>query len=137
MVISPITPLLQRDGFDIALISVELWQSETIVRLAALVDDPAAEESAFAGAVDQWVDDGREGAFPFDPGEHRFRDVSVSLSDDAGTAYALTSSAVGGTGRLFRGDWHFATGVPDEARRVVVEAVHEVSGRRGSAELTL
>jgi hypothetical protein len=80
MVISPITPLLQRDGFDIALISVELWPSETIVRLAALVDDPAAEESALGGAVDQWVDDGREGAFPLDPGDRSYDPSTMSGS---------------------------------------------------------
>jgi hypothetical protein len=42
------------------------------------------------------------------------------LSDDAGTTYPLRSRSVGGTGRLFRGDWYFAAGVPEDAASVVI-----------------
>jgi hypothetical protein len=91
IVLSPITCFLGREDAEIALISVEVWPSETIVRLAALVDDPAAEESAYEAAVDQWVQDGRnERTFPAEPDERRFQDVSLALSDDVGTLYHST-----------------------------------------------
>jgi hypothetical protein len=47
-------------------------------------------------------------------------DVRVSLSDDAGTTYPLRSRSVGGTGRLFRGNWYFTAGVPEDAASVVI-----------------
>jgi hypothetical protein len=138
LVISPIQRLFEREGADIALITVEVWPSETIVRLAALVDDPAAEESAYEAAVDQWVQDGRdERTFPPDPGERRFQDVSLALSDDVGTLYRSDVRSAGGSGRYFRGEWHFPNAVPNEAQRLVVEATDEISGRKGAAELSL
>ncbi len=73
---------------------------------------------------------------PREPGQRLYADVSLSLSDDLGTDYRWESSAVGGTGRLFRGDWHFSRGVPAEATRLLVEA-QELGGESGSYELML
>ena len=138
LVISPVKRLFEREGSDIALITVEVWPQETIVRLAALVDDPAAEEFAYEAAVDQWVQDGRDKrTFPPEPGDRRFQDVSVALSDDVGTLYHSDVRSVGGTGGYFRGEWHFPNAVPNEAQRLVVEATDEVSGRKGAVELSL
>jgi hypothetical protein len=85
-VISPIAPILRRDGVDLALVSVELWPQETIVRLAALVEDPVAKEDAFSAALDAWAADGREGPLPSEPGESVYKDVSISLTEIASSA---------------------------------------------------
>lgn len=135
-VISPLTPLFRRDGIDIALVSVELWPQQTIVRLAALVEDPVGEEDTFGARLDAWTEGDRRDPIPEEPGEPLYRDVSLSLSDDLGTHYPPKLSAVGGTGRLFRGDWHFARAVPEEATRLVV-AANEPGGEGGSYELVL
>ena len=107
VVLSPITPLLRREGVDVALVSVELWPAQTIVRLDALVDDPVGEETAFGDALDAWAENGRRAPVPDGPGDRFYQDVTISLADDVGTDYVWKSSVVGGTGRLFRGDWHF------------------------------
>jgi hypothetical protein len=135
-VISPIAPILRRAGVELALVSVELWPQETLVRLAALVDDSVAKDDAFGAALDAWAAAGREGPPPSEPGESLFKDVSVSLTDDLGTEYRWKTSSIGGTGRLFRGDWHFPVAVPDTANRLVVEA-SDADGQRGSCELLL
>jgi hypothetical protein len=118
-VVSPIATLFPRQGVDVALVSVELWERETIVRLAALPDDSQAEDHAFHASLERWASEGRQGPPPNEPGE-QILDVRVSLSDDAGTTYQLRSCSVGGTGRLFRGDWYFTTGVPEDAPSVVI-----------------
>jgi hypothetical protein len=38
---------------------------------------------------------------------------------------------------MFRGDWHFSTGVPDAARVLTVAATNKLSGYEGSTELHL
>jgi hypothetical protein len=118
-VISPIATLFPRQGVDVALVSVELWDRETIVRLAALPRDPQAEDYAFHASLEQWASEGRQGPPPDEPGES-ILDVRVSLRDDAGTTYPLRVRSVGGTGTLFRGDWYFTAGVPEDAASVVV-----------------
>jgi hypothetical protein len=80
IVISPIQRLFEREDADIALISVELWPSQTIVRLAALVDDAVAEEPSYGRELDRWGRGGREGAVPDMPGERRFRDAVGTLA---------------------------------------------------------
>ena len=62
--------------------------------------------------------------------------MTISLADDVGTDYVWKSSVVGGTGRLFRGDWHFPVGVPEAATRLTVEASSS-SGERGTVEVPL
>jgi len=121
---------------DIALVSVELWPRQTVVRLAALVDDPVGEEDAFARSLDTWAAGGRRDPFPEEPGERFYREVTLSLSDDLGSEYRWKSSAVGGTGRLFRGEWYFGRGVPENATRLLVEA-RQASGESGAYELSL
>jgi hypothetical protein len=132
-VVSPIETLLQRQGVDVALVSVELWDEETIVRLAALPDHPRAKDRAFHASLDRWAAEGRRGRPPGEPGEP-ILDVKVSLADDVGTIYPLRSSSVGGTGRLFRGDWYFVAGVPAEAISLVV---HVVGDADQTASVTL
>lgn len=119
-VISPIETLFQRQGVSVALVSVEFWDEETIVRLAALPENPRAADREFHASLDRWAAEGRQGSPPDEPGE-AILDVRVSLTDDAGTKYPLRSSAVGGTGRLFRGDWYFIAGVPENAQSIVVD----------------
>ena len=136
VVISPITPLFRRDGVDVALVSVELWRTQTIIRLAALVDDPLGAETAFGDALDAWAEGGRRPPAPDAPGDRFYQDVAISLADDVGTDYAWQSSAVGGTGRLFCGDWHFPVGVPEKATRLIVKAAGG-DGEGGSIELPL
>ena len=117
--VSPIATLFARQGVDVALVSVELWDGETIVRLAALPGDPQAADHEFHASLERWASEGRQGPPPDGPGEP-ILDVRVSLSDDAGTTYPLRSRSVGGTGRLFRGDWYFTAGVPEDAASVVI-----------------
>jgi hypothetical protein len=135
-VVSPLAPLFRRDGVDIALVSVELWPQQTVVRLAALVDDPVGEEEAFENRLDAWAAGGRRDRLPEGPGERLYRDVELSLADDLGSNYRWKSSSIGGSGRLFRGEWHFARGVPEEATRLLVEA-SDPHGESGSFELSL
>ena len=116
---SPIATLFRRQGVDVALVSVELWERETIVRLAALAGDPQAADHEFHASLERWASEGRQGSPPDEPGEP-ILDVRVSLSDDAGTTYPLRSRSVGGTGRLFRGDCYFTAGVPEDAASVVI-----------------
>jgi hypothetical protein len=120
---------------DVALVSVELWDHETIVRLAALPRDPQAEDHKFHASLERWAAEGRQGRPPDEPGES-ILDVRVSLSDDAGTTYPLRSRSVGGTGRLFRGDWYFTAGVPEEAASVVVR-VEDDSDQTASVTVDL
>src|SRR5581483_3113198 len=136
VVISPIAPLLRREGGEVALVSVELWPQQTIVRLAALVDEPVAEEEAFGAALDAWAKGGRREPLPSEPGDSIYRQVSITVTDDLGTAYFPKSSAVGGTGRLFRGDWYFSVGVPQTAARLMIEAL-DAGGQLGRMDLEL
>ena len=73
---------------------------------------------------------------PREPGQRLYADVSLSLSDDLGTDYRWESSAVGGTGRLFRRRLALLVCVPAEATRLLVEA-QELGGESGSYELML
>jgi hypothetical protein len=132
-VISPIATLFQRQGVDVALVSIELWDRETIVRLAALPGDPQAADREYHASLERWALEGRQGPPPHDPGE-RILEVKVSLRDDAGTIYPLRNTTRGGTGRLFRGDWYFTAGAPEGARSLVV---HVVGDSDQVAEVTL
>jgi len=131
--VSPIATLFRRQGVDVALVSVELWERETIVRLAALPGDPQAADHEFHASLERWASEGRQGPPPMEPGEP-ILDVRVSLSDDAGTTYPLRSRSVGGTGRLFRGDWYFTAGVPEDAAAV---AIHVEGDGEQTASVTV
>ena len=135
--ISPIAPLLHQDGVAIALISVEIWPKETVVRMAVLVADPVAEEALHERDVEAWAKAGRAGAPPEGRGNRLFEGVEVSLSDDVGTSYEWKARSVGGSGRLFRADWWFPIGVPDVAQVLTVVAKNKETGDSGTTDLDL
>lgn len=87
-VISPLATLFTRNGIDVALVSVEVWAMETVVRLAGLPKNPVAEDQRFHDSLDAWARRGRRGPLPDKPST-RVLDVDVSLTDDVGTSYTL------------------------------------------------
>lgn len=133
--ISPITPLLQREGVDIALVSVEIWPTETVVRLAGLLADPIAEDASHGAELDAWAAAGRNGPPPRSRGERVLERVEVSLTDDVGTPYQWKTRSAGGSSRPFRGDWWFPTGVPETARLLTVVAEDQETGETATTEL--
>jgi hypothetical protein len=119
---------------DVALVSVEVWPSETIVRLAGLPDDPHSHDRRFHESLDRWAQAGRADPQPREPAES-ILDVDVTLADDVGTVYMLRTSMRGGSGRLFRGDWFFATGIPADATQLVLRV--DADGKElGSTAIT-
>ena len=95
-VISPVATLFTRDGIDIILVSVEVWPQHLVVRLAASGD--RAEQL----------------------GSDLLAPLEVTVEDDVGTTYVARSSAIGGTGSEWHGDWFFAAAVPDSVARLRV-----------------
>lgn len=96
-VVSPIRTLFTRDGIDVLLVSVELWPQHLVVRLAASGDHAEQLAEALLAPLD------------------------VTVEDDVGTTYMPRSSAAGGTGSEWHGDWFFAAAVvPDAVRRLRV-----------------
>jgi hypothetical protein len=102
-----------------------------------LVPDSVAEESEHKEALERWAATDRSAPVPLMPGERRFQDIVVSLSDDVATTYRVKTFSLGGSGRMFRGDWHFTTAVPEAAKRLMVEALNTQNGSAGSTELAL
>jgi hypothetical protein len=118
-VVSPLVPVLERDGVELVLVSVEAWPDEVVVRMRGLPSRRTAElEAAFEEALHEWGRDPRSEP-PTQPGERVF-DLDVRLADALDTAYSPSSSARGGTGTMFRADWTFRPGPPPEVDRLVV-----------------
>jgi hypothetical protein len=133
--ISSDVALLSREDATIYLVSVELQPAETIVHLVARVPDPAAEEAVFNSALERWAAAGRVAPVPLMPGEERFADATVALTDDADTTYPFRESTIAGTGRMFFGDWRFAAPVPSTAQVLTVTVVQ--SSLKASADVHL
>ncbi len=114
IVLNPLEPVTELGDLVIALISVELWPRETVVRLAGLVDDAHAEDEGYGRRLDEWARNGRTGPLPVAPGDELSR-LEVSLGDDVGSEFRLRASSYGGSGRPFRRDWFFEGGVAEAA----------------------
>lgn len=118
------------------LLAVQLLPSEVVLYFRALVEDAQGEEEAYGRALEEWAARGRQDPLPDDPGERRFRQVSVSVSDDAGGNYTMRKTTIGGSGRFFNAEWYFAGDVPDDAGCLVVTAT-DGAGDNGSVRLAL
>jgi hypothetical protein len=121
LVVSPLRTVLEREGVEVVLVSVEAWPDEVVVRARGLPSGrTAALEREFGEALEGWHRQGRNReAVPAQPADRIF-DVEVSVADDAGTVYSPTASARGGSGTMFRADWVFVPGPPAAARSLVV-----------------
>jgi hypothetical protein len=114
---------MEREGFEIVLVSVELWSEEVVVRLAVPRDTRTQQlEAHYEQALDEWAKRRQQAADeppPPQPGE-LLLDVDVQLHDDMGTAYRPRIAARGGSGRMFRGEWFFEPGPPTAATAMTV-----------------
>jgi hypothetical protein len=120
-VVSPLRPLGLRDGVELVLVSVEAWPDELMVRLRGFPSATTARlEAEHEQALGAWHDAGADGAPPYQPAERIFPEVSIS--DNVETAYAIRSSARGGSGTMFRADYVFVPG-PQESTHMVVVSV--------------
>jgi hypothetical protein len=118
-VVNPLVSMLERDGVELVLVSVEAWPDEIVVRMRGLPSGRTAElESAFDEALEEWGRDPKSKP-PAQPAE-RVLDLDVGVADALGTAYAPFGSARGGTGTMFRADWTFRPGPPPEVDRLLV-----------------
>lgn len=118
-VVSPIRPLFTRNGIEIALISVELWPKQLIVRLAALPSETTeGQQRRHEAEFEEWgerlVAAGKDaaGTPPEQPGTRLLGSLQLAVEDGAGTTYEPRSSSTGGTGSEWRGDWFFTTDAP-------------------------
>ena len=121
LVVSPLRTVLEREGVEVVLVSVEAWPDEVVVRVRGLPSErTAALEREFGERLGRWHQQGRDrDAVPREPADYIF-DVDVSVSDDAGTVYSPSTSARGGSGTMFRAHWVFVPGPPEAARALVV-----------------
>jgi hypothetical protein len=121
LVVSLLRTVLERDGVEVVLVSVEVWPDEVVVRARGLPNERTAVlERELGEALERWHRQGRDrDAAPPQPAECIF-DFEVSVADDAGTVYSPTGSARGGSGTMFRAEWVFVPGPPDAARSLVV-----------------
>ncbi len=112
-VISPVRPLFLRNRVEVALISVEVWPTHLIVRLAALPGEIAGEQQrTYEAEFEQWgnrLHAGDQAAGgppdpPDPPGTRLLAPLEIVVEDDAGTIFTPRSSNTAGTGR----EWHGA-----------------------------
>jgi hypothetical protein len=114
IILNPLQPVTELGDLTVALVSVELWPLETVVRLAGLVEDQQAEDRAFGARLSEWARGGRHEPMPKEPGSE-LRRLELALADDLGSTYGLRVGMTGGSGRPYRGDWIFEGGVPERA----------------------
>ena len=117
--INPMSMLFDRAGAQIALVTVELWSTGIVIRLAAVVDDPELAYAFDHRAFTDWVAGGHEGRPP-DTISERLLDLEIGLTDDKQHTYRLTSRSLGGAGKELRGEWHFEPAVQADAARLDV-----------------
>jgi hypothetical protein len=119
-VISPIRKLYSRNDVDVALVSIEVWPTGLVVRLAGVPTEATrVADEAFHSALEAWARRGATNAPPAQPASEVF-DIALEVSDDLGTRYTLITGSSGGSGSMFRADWFFEPGVPVEATRLTV-----------------
>jgi hypothetical protein len=119
-VVSPIRTLFTREGIEIALISVELWPTRLVVRLAALPSETAAERLRQYEAEFERLGEAAARDPPEDPGTELLAGLQIAVDDNAGTTYTPRGSNTGGSGSEWHGDWFFVAEVPDAAERLAV-----------------
>lgn len=119
LILTPLETVAELGELEVALLSVELWPQQTVVRLAGLVDDPIAEEHEHGARLDAWAHAGRQGPIPTEPDDCLGR-LELSLADDVGSELRLRVKSYGGSGRLYRADWFFEGGVSELATTLEV-----------------
>jgi hypothetical protein len=142
-VLAPACALADVDGLTVLLVSVELWTSCVVLRLAGLRSAFTDElEAEYRAAMGHWVTladeaqaSGERVPAPHAPGERLAR-LDLRLADDAGTRYEAAHRQAGGSGSEWRAEWHFGPGVPARATRLAV-AVGASDVDRPGLELAL
>ncbi|HEX7300411.1 MAG TPA: hypothetical protein VF257_15540 [Solirubrobacteraceae bacterium] len=144
-VLAPARPLADVDGLTIVLVSVELWTSGLLVRLAALRNALSDELDANYGAsMMLWAETRQERGpepevphvpVPLQPGDRLLR-LPLTLFDDVGTRFSSRSRSAGGTGAEWHSEWRFEPGVPQTASRLTI-ALEGDDGHRYVQELAL
>ena len=121
LVVSPLRTVLERDGVDVVLVSVEVWPDEVVVRARGVPSRRTAGlEREVSEALQEWHEQREDrDLLPRQPAERIF-DLHVSVADDAGTVYSPSTSARGGSGTMFRAEWAFQPGPSEAARSLVV-----------------
>jgi hypothetical protein len=100
-VVSPITRLFTRDRVEVVLVSVEVWRQHLVVRLAAVPNELADDQSA----------------------SRLLAPLEIAIEDDTGAVYTPSSSSIGGSGGSggeWHGDWFFRAHVPEPVVRLTV-----------------
>jgi hypothetical protein len=140
-VISPIKTLFSRDEIEVVLISVEVWPHQVVLRLAGVPNEVTSEQlRQHEIEFEQWgrtlAESGRviAGDPPEQPGVRLLQPLEIGVEDDLGTTYAPRSSAIGGSGREWHGDWFFAADVPASLRRLTLR-VRSPQGEAASVSL--
>jgi len=141
LIFNPLEILFDSNGVSIMLVTVECWPEEVVVRLKAPVSEATRGlQKEHQIALEQWAerlqgDPNAKAPMQLRPAESVLA-LSITLEDDVGTHYLLRGSAVGGSGRMFTGEWYLSPGPPREATKLVCE-VGSSAGQRKSTTLSL
>jgi hypothetical protein len=131
-------PLFEQEGVDLVLTAVEVTQSDELCLAVVGVEGPhtAAMDTSFHEELAAWGARRRAtattDAVPTQPAE-RVLALSFRVSDDVGTAYHFDRSAIGGTDRMFRGEWWFKPAVPVDARELSIAVIGDEGRERSLA----
>lgn len=121
--------VLEWEGLQLGLLSVETWPEEVVVRAASVPQSEEAKtrEERHRGERHAWMSKvgraHREGQpLPEDGPEHPLGEshdrLRISLADDAGTLYRWRRSSRGGVTWDFAGEWFFTPAPPTDAREL-------------------
>jgi hypothetical protein len=113
-----------REGVDLYLLTVESWPGgHLLVRIAGIPTEQGLArlmaEDAETTARHLPDRDGNRAARPRRIRERIFEAIEVRVTDDAGTAYALTATSSGGMRSELWQEWTFAPELPGAATPVV------------------
>lgn len=131
-VLAPALPLADVDVTTFYLTSVELWEQQVHLFIAAVPNATnTREEHEYDVAIQQWVRLRRAGFNdpvqpPEAPGLRRLLGLIIGLDDDAGTRYQIGQS--GGSSTEWRVHHAFTPGAPGAATRLIVN-VRDDDGR--------
>jgi hypothetical protein len=123
-VFTKVTAIGMREGVDLYLLTVESWPGGCLlVRIAGIPTEQglarlmAEDAETTAGHLPDR--DGHRVARPQQIRERIFEAIEVRVTDDAGTAYALTGTSCGGMRSQLWQEWTFAPELPGAATPVV------------------
>lgn len=109
-------------GVDVLLVSIELWSSKIVVRLAAQRDAVTASlDAEYAQALERWsvhtttLGRAHTDGPPSEPGASLLH-LPLSIVDDRGASYEAGRRSAGGTGSEWQSEWAFTPGAAPEAR---------------------